>query len=91
MQQLERTFAHSHHVHVLSPVVHHYAAQAASEQCPIIAFGLSDFCHTVTQVLSHGMHVLYDATSAVGKGIYKSARPLRVLSIGKIWQQEWCN
>src|SRR5690606_22140903 len=34
---------------------------------------LSDFCNTVTQVLTHGMSVLYEATSAIGRGAWKGA------------------
>ncbi|HLC07326.1 MAG TPA: RNase A-like domain-containing protein [Candidatus Babeliales bacterium] len=71
MNQLERRFAYAHHVQVLAPVVYHYASQATHEHCPIVAFQLSDFCHMVTQVLLHGMHVLYDASFAVGKGVSK--------------------
>ena len=74
IKQLENSFARNHHVQALAPVVHFCAAQATKESCPIIAFGLSDFCHVVTKVLLHGMNVLYDATCAVGKGIYKSGQ-----------------
>lgn len=73
MHHLERNFAYSYHIKLLSPVVYNCATQAAREECPIAAFQLSDFCHTVTQVLQRGMHVLYDATHAVAKGVAKSA------------------
>lgn len=72
MHNLERNFAHSYHVIILSPLVRNCAAQAAQQQCPIAAFQLSDFCHMVTQVLQRGMHVLYDATNAVAKGVANS-------------------
>ena len=74
MRNLERTYCHNHYVEILAPVVYRYTAQAKNEKCPIIAFELSDFCHTITQVLSHGMHVLYDASSAIGKGAWKSTK-----------------
>jgi hypothetical protein len=73
MHHLERTYAHNPHVQILAPVVYRYTAQAKNEHCPLVAFELSDFCHTITQVLEHGMHILYDASSAVGKGIIKGA------------------
>lgn len=74
MRNLEHTYSHNHYVEILAPVVYRYTAQAKNEQCPILAFELSDFCHTITQVLSHGMHILYDASSAVGKGAWKGTK-----------------
>lgn len=68
---LERSFGQKKHVQVLAPVVHYHIEQAKKESNPIIAFGLSDFCDNVTQVLSHGMHVLYDASYAISKGVSK--------------------
>jgi hypothetical protein len=71
---INRACPHSHYVEILAPVVYRYTAQAKTEKCPITAFELSDFCHTITQVLSHEMHVLYDTSSAVGKGAWKGAQ-----------------
>lgn len=73
MHQLEHMHAHDPHVHILAPVVYRYTTQAKNEHCPLAAFELSDFCHTITQVLAHGMHVLYDTSSAIGKGVLKGA------------------
>ena len=73
MHQLERTHSHNPHVQILAPVVYRYTTQAKNEHCPLTAFELSDFCHTITQVLAHGMHILYDASSAIGKGVVKGA------------------
>ena len=74
MMQLERTYFYNHHIHIIAPIVHSYAAQAKIEKNPLTAFKLSDFCHTVTQVLAHGMHVLYDGSCAFGKGVWKGTK-----------------
>jgi hypothetical protein len=71
MRHLERTYHNSPHVQILAPVVYRYTAQAKKESSPLVAFELSNFCHTITQVLAHGMHVLYDASCAIGKGAWK--------------------
>lgn len=73
MYHLERTYMHDPHVQILAPVVYRYTAQAKNEHCPLVAFELSDFCHTITQVLEHGIHILHDASFAIGKGIVKGA------------------
>ncbi len=73
MNYLERTYSHDPHVQILAPVVYRYTTQAKNEHCPLKAFELSDFCHTITQVLENGMHILYDTSSAIGKGIVKGA------------------
>ena len=73
MNHLERAYSHDLHVQILAPIVYRYATQAKNEHCPLKAFELSDFCHTITQVLENGMHILYDASSAIGKGIVKGA------------------
>jgi hypothetical protein len=71
MNQLERRFPHVHYVQVLGPLVYGCVTQAEHARNAIMAFELSDFCHMVTQVLTHGMHVLYDASYAMGKGVAK--------------------
>ncbi len=76
MNQLERRFAHKYHVQVLAPVVYHYATQAEYAHNAVVAFELSDFCYMVTQVLTHGMHVLYDASYAIGKGVAKGVNAI---------------
>lgn len=68
MHSLERTFSHDNHVQVLSPLVHSCTQQALKESNAVVAFGLSDFCCMVTDILQHGMNVLYDASYAVTKG-----------------------
>ena len=73
MHHLERTHSHDPHIQILAPVVYRYTTQAKNEHCPLVAFELSDFCHTITQVLENGMHILHDASSAIGKGVLKSA------------------
>ena len=73
MRQLEHTYSNDAHVQILAPVVYRYTLQAKNEQCPVAAFELSDFCYTITQVLSHGMHVLHNTTYAIGKGAWKGA------------------
>lgn len=71
---LESSFGQKKHVQVLAPVVHYHIAQAKKESNPIIAFGLSDFCDNITKILSHGIHVLYDASYAIAKGLNKGIR-----------------
>ena len=71
MRHLESTYSRDLRVQILAPVVYRYTAQAKNEKCPLVAFELADFCHTITQVLSQGMDVLYNASSAIGKGAWK--------------------
>jgi len=73
MRNLEHSYSNDPHVQILAPVVYRYTLQAKNEKCPLVAFELSDFCHTITHVLSNSMNVLYDASSAVGKGVWKGA------------------
>ena len=73
MHNLERIYYNDPYVQVLAPVVYRYTVQAKNEQCPLAAFELSDFCYTITQVVVNGMDILYDASSAIGKGAIKSA------------------
>jgi len=71
MYSLERTFSQDNHVQALSPLVHSCAQQALKESNAVVAFGLSDFCFMITDVLQHGMNVLYDASYTVTKGACK--------------------
>ena len=74
MMQLERMYSHNHHIQVIAPIIHYYAAQAKIEKNPLAAFKLSDFCHSITQFLVNGMHILYDGSCAVGKGAWKGTK-----------------
>jgi|GEM_PF-1236035 len=71
IRNLEQIYSHSTHVHALAPIIYHYTTQAKTEKSLAFAFKLSDFCHTITQILANGMHIMYDASSAVGKGVWK--------------------
>jgi hypothetical protein len=73
MRDIENAYSNDPHVQILAPVVYRYTTQAKNEQCPLVAFELSDFCYTVTQVLANGMDILYDASSAISKGVVRSA------------------
>ena len=55
MRQLEYAYPKSAHVRTLAPVVYHYTIQAKTEKSLSTAFELSDFCHTITQVLISGI------------------------------------
>jgi hypothetical protein len=74
MRNLKHTYSYNHYIEILAPIVYRYTAQAKNEKCPLVAFELSDFCYTITQILSHGMHVLYDGSSAIGKGTWKGVQ-----------------
>jgi hypothetical protein len=73
MHSLDRAFGYDNYIQALSPVVHSCAQQALKESDAIVAFGLSDFCFMITDVLQHGMNVLCDASYAVAKGACKGA------------------
>ncbi len=71
MSNLEQTYAGNVHVETLAPIVYDYTIQAKCEQSALLAFELTDLCHTITQVLENGMHILYDATTSIGKGVWQ--------------------
>jgi len=74
MSNLEQTYAHNEHVKTLAPIVYDYTIRAKCEQSPLLAFEMTDLCHTITQTLEHGMHILYDATTSIGKGVWQGAQ-----------------
>lgn len=70
MGHLEQAYPGNRHIEALAPMVYDYTIQAKCEQSVLLAFELTDLCHTITQVLENGMHVLYDASTSVGKGVW---------------------
>jgi hypothetical protein len=87
---LEHAYHRDTHVQIIAPVIHRFAARAKVEQSPSVAFGLSDFCHDLTWVMSKTFHTLYHYSSeglhmlshystAVGKRVVKGAQPVLTL------------
>lgn len=76
---LENKYYTNHHVKTIAPAIYYYAAQAKKEKDVQTAFQLSDFCYTLTQVLSCGMTILYEGAHSVGKGFIKGAQTFATL------------
>ncbi|MFA6263727.1 MAG: hypothetical protein WCW33_04130 [Candidatus Babeliales bacterium] len=79
VSELECKYSHDAHVQIIAPVIHRFAARAKVEQSPTLAFGISDFCHDLTQVFTKGIHTLYHYSTAVGKRVVKGVHPVLTL------------
>lgn len=71
---LENKYSSNARIKTIAPSIHYYAAQAKKEENVRAAFQLSDFCHMLTQVLSHGMNILYKCSHSTAKGIIKGVK-----------------